>query len=145
MTNRNQGIEYLLFACHKGQYRSRTCGIIMGDHALPLAFSVNSIDSEEGIHALWEATSDIEEFFDCLNIDHTKSNGLWVAAIVNKKSKDLGDIQTANDEEDLDEDLDDAELDGWEHLVLKDIQEPSEEEIANLCKGLPPWEGGILL
>jgi len=47
--------EYVLFACHAGSYMGKQAGIIMHEHALPIAVSPSSYKgenpSEDGVCA----------------------------------------------------------------------------------------------
>lgn len=121
--------EYLLFAVHGGTFSGRAAGVVLPDHALPLACypSIHAGDapSEVGVHSLWDATCDVEDFFRELCIDHAPGRGLWVAEIQNHS--------------------DDATLfrDDWDHLdVVCGFRRPTIEELTRLANGECPWPGG---
>lgn len=126
--------ERVLFACHAGAYGGRRAGVVVADHALPIAVGPSShggeSPSEDGVCALWEYHGEVEQFFSVLGIDHVEDRGLWVAVVENRGgSEELG--EDAHDD--------------WDHLVVVGVRRPSEDECAALARGEAPWPDGVLL
>jgi len=134
--------EKLLFAVHVGTVGSRLAGIIMQNHCLPIACShpswrENGNDgptSEAGLHALWEATADVEQFFEGFGqtggietMTDERPGGLWVYEV------------SYHDHEVTDED--DGE---WTWLCGGELRRPTLEELEPLTRGEAPWAGVTL-
>ena len=136
--------EKLLFVAYGGTYKGKRAAIIMQDHCLPIACSHKSYDEkgplfEFGLHACWEAHSEVEEFFEHLDIegildrDPTKKPSGWhpEGLYVYEVDYDEAEIETGED-------------DNWRHLQGGDLRRPTSEELEPLTRGLPPWDGVVL-
>lgn len=136
--------EKLLFAALGGSYKGQQAAIIMQDHCLPIACSHKSYGnnravSEFGLHACWEALTNVEEFFEYLGIEGirdpsptTKPNG-W-------RPEGLYVYEVEYDETAVDVDADDD----WSHLEGGRLRRPTVEELEPLTRGFAPW-GGVVL
>lgn len=60
-----------------GTVGSVPVGLVMGGHALPVAFQ-DSGDPEDGFRGVWESTGDVDQLFRLLDLDHLPGPGLWV-------------------------------------------------------------------
>ncbi|RLC88673.1 MAG: hypothetical protein DRJ03_02010 [Chloroflexi bacterium] len=136
--------EHLLFAVHKGTVSGRPCGLIGSEHSFPIACSHHSWEENPdgalatpcGFYALWEATSNVEEFFEHLFLSSIEGgdaheqgpNGLYVYTV----TYDSGEL------------YDDAEDETWEHLQGGDLRRPMEEELNPLMYGKAPWNGKVI-
>ncbi len=124
----------LMFYAGDGHAGKERVGIIMEDHAQPIAFWPKSYGNEgdpNGVLALWENKCDVEDFFEALGIDQVPAPGLWVL--------ELWPLDITEEA--------DNEGDNWEHLadafdIREALRRPTLEEVNRLVEGLPPWEGG---
>ena len=143
--------EKLLFAVHVGSVGSRLAGIIMQNHCLPIACShpswrKNGKDgptSEAGLHALWEATADVEQFFGGFGqtggigekyyyrytMTDEGPGGLWVYE-VSYHDHEVTDIRWSDGE--------------WSWLCGGELRRPTVEEMEPLTRGEAPWAGVTL-
>jgi len=135
--------EKLLLVLHRGSVGSRPAGIYMNHHCLPIAVShpswrpedgEGSQTAEAGFHALWEATTDPEQFFEAIGqrgglqtFDGEPPNGLWVY-----------EVEYHPDEV---TDEDDGE---WEWLCGGTFRRPTPDELAPLAFGNAPWNGKVM-
>jgi len=132
--------EKLLFAVHLGSVGSHNAGIIMSEHCLPIACSHSSWDGHgvphvaDGFCALWEATGNVEEFFELLGFgpgiesgmgSKEKPNGLYVFEV----TYETGEVQ-------------DNEC--WTHLQDGELRRPLMAELEPLTRGEAPWGGAVL-
>jgi hypothetical protein len=136
--------EKLLFAALGGTYMGQQAAIIMQDHCLPIACSHKSYGNnravaEFGLHACWEAHTNVEEFFEHLDIEGirdpsptTKPNG-W-------RPEGLYVYEVNYDESTVDQEADDD----WTHLVGGSLRRPTTEELEPLTQGFAPWGGHVL-
>ena len=136
--------EKLLFAALGGSYEGQQAAIIMQDSCLPIACSCKSYGdnravAEYGIHACWEAHTNVEEFFEHLGIEAvqdpspaTKPNG-W-------RTEGLYVYEVSYDESAVNPDADDE----WEHLEGGYLRRPTIEELEPLTQGFAPWNGVVL-
>ena len=124
----------LMFYAGDGHAGKDRVGIIMEDHAQPIAFWPKSYGDEcdpDGVFALWENKCNVEEFFSALGISQVPAPGLWVL-----------ELQSLEPIED-----DDNEDDNWEHLsagfdIDEDLRRPNASELMNMSEGRMPWNGG---
>ena len=133
--------EHLLFATHGGIVSGRPAGVLMNDHCLPIACSHHSWKDnpnkvpfvEYGFHALWESTTNPEEFFGLLNLRSIEAplekypGGLWVYTVEY-------DHATPDPEDDED----------WEHLTGGELRRPALDEVHPFSFGGRPWNGVVL-
>ena len=103
----------MLFAIHGGSRRDKLVGIVMQNHVLPIAFKETG-DAENGFRALWEASMGVEEFFEGLRIEYTKSSGIWYLCSEYEED-DVTDYQ-----------------DDWEHLADKDPRRVNANDMKDL-------------
>lgn len=133
--------EHLLFAVHEGTVSGRAAAILLNDHCLPIACSHSGYRgnkygapvAEFGFHALWESTTNPEEFFGLLHLFNLEAplekfpNGLWVYTVEYA-------YETPDPEDDED----------WEHLTGGDLRRPKLAELDPLALGAAPWHGVVL-
>lgn len=135
--------EKLLLVLHRGSVGAQPAGIFMNNHCLPLAVSHPSWRkdgdvgpvSEDGLHALWEATTDPEQFFEAIGQrgglqtfdDDDPPNGLWVYEV----SYHMDEVTDEDDGE-------------WEWLCGGEFRRPTPDELAPLARGQAPWGGKVL-
>ncbi len=120
----------LMFYAGDGHAGKERVGIIMEDHAQPIAFWPKSYGDEgdpNGVLALWENKCDVEDFFEALGIDQVPAPGLWVLEMFPLKPAD-----------DPDED------DNWEHLSAgfdldENLRRPNTQELKNISEGRNPF------
>lgn len=132
--------EKLLFAVHRGTVSGRPAGIVGQNHALPLACSHHSWKdnpqnipyTEAGFFSLWEATGDVEEFFEHVGLSsietHRDDNpqGLYVYTV--------NYVPPGDDDDD----------ESWDHLADGELRRPTIEELNPLVHGKAPWNGVVL-
>lgn len=132
--------EKLLFAVHRGTVSGRPAGIVGHNHALPLACSHHSYEdnpqgapyAEAGFFALWEATADVEEFFEHIGISSVEAfgernpNGLYVY--------EVSYVPPGDDDDD----------ESWDHLAGGELRRPLDKEVAPFAYGKAPWDGVVL-
>ena len=126
--------EKLLFVVHRGTVSGRPAGIIGYNHALPIACSHSSLEVESGIHALWEATTDVEEFFEWIGVSS-------IEAFDDRNPSGLYVFEVEYDEDRVNVD----DPDDWSQLSGGELRRPTAEELAPLAEGKAPWEGGKVL
>jgi hypothetical protein len=136
--------EKLLLALHRGSVGSHPAGIYMNNHCLPIAVShpswrpedgEDSQTAEAGLHALWEAVTDPEEFFESIGQrgglqtfdDDDPPNGLWVYEV----SYHMHEVHDEDDGE-------------WTWLCCGTFRRPTPDELAPLSRGEAPWGGMVL-
>lgn len=128
----------LMFYAGDGHAGKERVGIIMEDHAQPIAFWPKSYGDEgdpDGVLALWENKCDVEAFFEALGIDQVPAPGLWVLEL-----RPLEPIKEDDSE-------DDNEDDDWNHLsagfdIDENLRRPNACELMNMSEGRMPWDGG---
>jgi len=139
---KNVVTEKLLLVLHRGTVTSKPAGLFMNNHCLPVACSPPSwrrkgeegSTSPDGLHALWESTCDVEDFFEKIGqtgglqtFDGEPPNGLWVYEV----NFDLSEVTDDCDEE-------------WEWLCGGTFRRPTLSELEPLTVGKPPWNGILL-
>lgn len=133
-------IEYLLFAVHRGTVSGRPAGIVGHNHAIPIACSHHSWKdnpqgvryAEAGFFALWEATGDVEEFFEHLSLSSIEAHG-------DNNPQGLY-VYTVNYEPPGDDDGDES----WDHLASGKLRRPAWSELEPFVYGKAPWNGVVL-
>lgn len=137
--------EKLLFAALGGSYAGRRAAIIMQDHCLPIACSHKSYGdaratAEFGLHACWEAHTNVEEFFEHLKIEGIKEPNSVVGLPAGWRPEGLYVYEVAYAETEIDGDADDD----WCHLAGGTLRRPTADELEPLTLGKAPW-GGVVL
>lgn len=123
----------LMFYAGDGHVGKERRGIIMEDHAQPIAFWPKSYGEEgdpDGVLALWENKCDVEDFFEALGIDQVPAPGLWVLELWPLEPSDGDDTD-----------------DEWEHLSAgfdldENLRRPNACELMNMSEGRNPWGPG---
>jgi len=138
--------EKLLLVAHGGTYQRDRVAIFMSDHCLPIACSHPSWSregdtkeiSEAGLFALWESTSDVEEYFQALGFECIRQPENMKKPHKDWKPEGLYVYEVSYEEEDIYDD------ESWEHLKNGNFRRPTIEELEPLTKGLPPWNGIVI-
>lgn len=127
----------LMFYAGDGYAGKERVGIIMEDHAQPIAFWPKSYGDESdpvGVLALWENKCDVEDFFTELGIDHVPAPGLWVL--------ELHPFEPAESDDEQEDQGDD-----WTHLssgfgLDENLRRPNAYELMNMSEGKNPFGPG---
>lgn len=113
--------DAVLFWCHGGThaFSRKLAGIVMDEHAMPLATNMSAEESEDGFAALLGSGDrmNLVEFFNGFGIEYTDDPGPWVYGV------SWDDDEVGEDESD------------WEHLENGEVRRVTPEEWAELLSG----------